>query len=126
MDELLISVGRTPNVKGLGLEDAGVEFDLRSGVKVDEHLRSTNHDIYAAGDVCLKYKFTHTADAAARVVAATPYFPPAENSARLPSPGARLRTRRWRTSGFVRKTALAMPWRWIRSRKISARSTVRF
>ena len=74
VDELLVSVGRTPNVSGLGLEDAGVEFDVRAGVKVDEHLRSTNHDIYAAGDVCLKYKFTHTADAAARVVAANALF----------------------------------------------------
>ncbi|MHB8173559.1 MAG: mercuric reductase [Nitrospirota bacterium] len=70
VDEVLVSVGRAPNVDGLGLEAAGVEFDVRTGVKVDKHLRSTNRDIFAAGDVCLKFKFTHTANYAARVVVA--------------------------------------------------------
>ncbi len=68
VDELLVSVGRTPNAEGLGLEAAEVEFDAR-GVKVDKYLRSTNRDIFAAGDVCLKLKFTHTAEYAARIVA---------------------------------------------------------
>ncbi len=66
--EILVAVGRSPNVDGLGLEAAGVEFDARRGVTVDEHLRTTNPRIYAAGDVCLALKFTHTADAAARIV----------------------------------------------------------
>ena len=68
VDEILIGVGREPNVEGLGLEAAGVEFDLRTGVRVDDHLRTTNRRIYAAGDVCMRYKFTHAADAAARIV----------------------------------------------------------
>lgn len=67
-DEILVAVGRSPNVKGLGLEAAGVEYDARKGVKVDEHLRTTNTRIFAAGDICLALKFTHTADAAARIV----------------------------------------------------------
>jgi pyruvate/2-oxoglutarate dehydrogenase complex dihydrolipoamide dehydrogenase (E3) component len=67
-DELLVATGRSPNVQGLGLEAAGVEYDARGGVVVDETLRTSNPDIYAAGDICLKYKFTHTADASARVV----------------------------------------------------------
>ncbi len=74
VDELLVSVGRTPNVEGLGLEAAGVEFDARAGVAVNEYLRSANRDIYAAGDVCLRFKFTHTAEYAARVVTANALF----------------------------------------------------
>ncbi|MEE8425160.1 MAG: mercuric reductase, partial [Elusimicrobiota bacterium] len=68
VDEVLVGVGRAPNVKGMGLEDVGVEYDARKGVTVDDTLRTTNPDIYAAGDVCSKYKFTHTADALARIV----------------------------------------------------------
>ena len=68
VDEILVGAGRAPNVDGMGLETAGVEYDTRKGVLVDDHLQTTNHKIYAAGDVCMKYKFTHSADAAARIV----------------------------------------------------------
>jgi len=67
VDEILVGAGRTPNVDGLDLENAGVEYDSRSGVKVDDHLRTTNPRIYAAGDVCIPYKFTHTAEATAKI-----------------------------------------------------------
>ncbi len=67
-DEILVGYGRVPNVDGLGLESAGVEYDARHGVHVDDRLRTANKRIYAAGDVCLRHKFTHTADAAARIV----------------------------------------------------------
>ncbi len=67
-DAILVGAGRMPNVEGLGLETAGVAFDTRTGVTVNDHLRTTNKRIYAAGDVCLRYKFTHTADASARIV----------------------------------------------------------
>jgi len=66
-DEILLAVGRAPNTDGLGLEAAGVSFD-RTGVKVDDRLRTTNTRIYAAGDICSVYKFTHAADAMARIV----------------------------------------------------------
>jgi pyruvate/2-oxoglutarate dehydrogenase complex dihydrolipoamide dehydrogenase (E3) component len=66
-DEIIVAVGRAPNVEGLGLERAGVETDER-GVKVDDRLRTSNPRIYAAGDVCSAFKFTHAADAMARVV----------------------------------------------------------
>ena len=68
VDEILVGAGRVPNVDGLNLEAAEVEYDQREGVIVNDHLQTTNHHIYAAGDICLKYKFTHTADAAARIV----------------------------------------------------------
>jgi pyruvate/2-oxoglutarate dehydrogenase complex dihydrolipoamide dehydrogenase (E3) component len=66
VDEVLIGAGRSPNVEGIGLEAAGVEFDRKRGVRVDDRLRTTNPHIFAAGDVCLETKFTHTADFAAR------------------------------------------------------------
>jgi pyruvate/2-oxoglutarate dehydrogenase complex dihydrolipoamide dehydrogenase (E3) component len=68
VDEILVGIGRAPNVENLGLEDAGVRFDTRQGVVVNDRLRTTNRHIYAAGDICLQYKFTHMADAAARIV----------------------------------------------------------
>jgi pyruvate/2-oxoglutarate dehydrogenase complex dihydrolipoamide dehydrogenase (E3) component len=66
-DEILVGVGRAPNVEGLGLTDAGIAHD-RSGVTVNDYLQTTNPRVYAAGDVASRYKFTHTADAAARIV----------------------------------------------------------
>jgi len=67
-DEILVGVGRTPNVDRLNLDAADVEFDVRRGVHVDDRLRTTNRRIYAAGDVCSRFKFTHAADFMARVV----------------------------------------------------------
>jgi len=67
-DQILIGMGRVPNVENLGLEAAGVEYDLRAGIKVSDNLRTRNSNIYAAGDCCMQYKFTHAADAAAQIV----------------------------------------------------------
>ncbi len=67
VDEILIGVGREPNVEGLNLEAAGVGYDKR-GVQVDDCLRTSNRRIYAAGDICSPFKFTHAADAMARIV----------------------------------------------------------
>jgi pyruvate/2-oxoglutarate dehydrogenase complex dihydrolipoamide dehydrogenase (E3) component len=67
-DEILAGIGRVPNVEDLGLDAAGVEFDTTHGIRVDDFLRTTNPRIYAAGDVCLERKFTHMADASARIV----------------------------------------------------------
>jgi pyruvate/2-oxoglutarate dehydrogenase complex dihydrolipoamide dehydrogenase (E3) component len=72
-DEILVAAGRAPNVEGLGLEAAGVEHD-RSGVTVDDRLRTTNRRIFAAGDVALDWKFTHAADAAAKIVVQNALF----------------------------------------------------
>lgn len=81
-DAILVAVGRTPNVEGLGLEDAGVSYDRENGIEVDDKLRTSNHEIYAAGDVCSRYKFTHAADAMARVVIQNAlYLPTARASA---------------------------------------------
>lgn len=66
-DEILVAVGRAANVEGLGLEAAGVAF-TREGVTVDDFLRTSNARIYAAGDICTRFRFTHAADAMARLV----------------------------------------------------------
>ncbi len=68
VDEILISTGRSPNVEGLNLEAIGVEYNTHTGVFVNDNLQTTNPRIYAAGDICMKYKFTHAADFAARIV----------------------------------------------------------
>ena len=67
-DEILTGIGRVPNVSGLGLEAAQVEYDTVSGIRVNDFLQTTNPRIYAAGDVCLEHKFAHMADATARIV----------------------------------------------------------
>lgn len=68
VDQLLVAVGRAPNVQGLGLENVGVKYDERLGVEVNDRLQTSNPSIYAAGDICSKYKFTHAADFMARIV----------------------------------------------------------
>ena len=68
VDEILIGTGRAPNVEGLNLEAVGVQYDQRKGVLVNDCLQTTNRRIYAAGDVCLDWKFTHAADFSARIV----------------------------------------------------------
>ncbi|TWT48230.1 Mercuric reductase [Thalassoglobus neptunius] len=67
-DRVLLGIGRTPNIDGMGLEVAGVEYDSGSGVQVDDRLRTTNPKIFAAGDVASRFRFTHAADFMARIV----------------------------------------------------------
>ncbi len=75
VDEILAGAGRAPNVEGLNLEGVGVDYD-RKGVKVNDYLQTTNPQIYAAGDICMNWKFTHAADAAARIVIKNTLFSP--------------------------------------------------
>jgi len=76
VDEILVGAGRAPNVEGLNLAAVGVEYDQRQGVKVNDYLQTTNPKIYAAGDICMNWKFTHAADAAARIVIKNTLFSP--------------------------------------------------
>ncbi|MGF1602769.1 MAG: mercuric reductase [Thermosynechococcaceae cyanobacterium] len=76
VDEILAGAGRAPNVQGLNLEVVGVDYDPRRGVVVNDHLQTTNPQIYAAGDICMNWKFTHAADAAARIVLKNTLFSP--------------------------------------------------
>lgn len=66
-EALLNGTGRLPNVHGLDLDSAGVKFDSKRGVVVDEYYQTTNSRIYACGDVASAFKFTHAADWSARL-----------------------------------------------------------
>ena len=72
-DQLLVAVGRAPNVEGLGLEQAGVRYD-QAGVAVNDRLRTSSRRIYAVGDICSRHQFTHAADAQARLVIGNALF----------------------------------------------------
>lgn len=86
VDRLLIATGRSPNVEGLALDAAGVRADGR-GIMVNDRLQTTNPRIYACGDVCSEHKFTHAADAHARIVVRNALF-----------------------GGRARASALLIPW----------------
>ncbi|HET7321727.1 MAG TPA: mercuric reductase [Longimicrobiaceae bacterium] len=73
-DQILIATGRSPNVEGLALETAAVRFDGRKGIEVDDRLRTSNRRIYAIGDVASPFRFTHVADAQARMVVRNALF----------------------------------------------------
>ncbi len=88
VDEILVAAGRRPNVEALDLARAGVASDPATGVVVDDFLATANPRIYAAGDVCFPYKFTHAADFLARTVIRNALFP----------------------LGRARASALTIPW----------------
>jgi pyruvate/2-oxoglutarate dehydrogenase complex dihydrolipoamide dehydrogenase (E3) component len=74
VDEILTGIGRSPNIEGMDLGVAGVQCGTETGIVVNDFLQTTNPRIYAAGDVCLDHKFTHTADASARIVVQNALF----------------------------------------------------
>jgi len=74
VDAILTGTGREPNIEGLNLEAAGVHYDADHGICVNHFLQTSNRRIYAAGDVCLEHKFTHSADASARIVVRNALF----------------------------------------------------
>jgi pyruvate/2-oxoglutarate dehydrogenase complex dihydrolipoamide dehydrogenase (E3) component len=85
-DAVLVGVGRAPNVEGLNLEAAGVAYDAKQGVQVDDHLRTTNRRVFAAGDICSRFKFTHAADAMARLAIQNALFFPTGRASALVIP----------------------------------------
>jgi len=72
-DHLLVAVGRRPNIEGMGLEAAGVDYGP-GGIEVDDSLRTSNARIFALGDVASKLQFTHLADAQARMMIKNAFF----------------------------------------------------
>jgi len=65
---LLVATGRTPNVQGIGLEAAQVEFDERRGVHVNDLMQTSNPNIYSVGDCSSQWQFTHMAGTQAQMV----------------------------------------------------------
>src|SRR5205807_1784231 len=74
-DAILLGVGRAPNVEGLDLEAAGVAYDTKAGVHVNDRLRTSNPRVFAVGDICSRFQFTHAADALARIAVQNALFP---------------------------------------------------
>ena len=74
VDAILTGIGHAPNVQGLNLEAAGVNYDATDGIRIDDFMRTTNPRIYAAGDVCRLHKNTQTGAAAARIVVQNALF----------------------------------------------------
>jgi len=72
-ESILVALGRSANVEGIGLEDIGVEFSPR-GIKVDNRLRTKHKHIYAAGDVTGGYQFTHAAGYEGSIVISNAIF----------------------------------------------------
>lgn len=72
-DVLLVAAGRAPNIEDLGLEAGEVAVD-RTGIVVNDRLRTSNPRIFAVGDVSSPYQFTHAADAQARLALANALF----------------------------------------------------
>ncbi len=68
VDQVLAGIGRQPNVEGMNLQEAGIAYDERAGVTVNDRLQTTNPRVFAAGDICSSFKFTHAADFMARIV----------------------------------------------------------
>ena len=72
-DAILVAVGRAADIEGLNLEAAGVR-SAADGIFVNQRLQTTNPRVFAAGDVASAYKFTHAADAMARIVVQNALF----------------------------------------------------
>jgi len=72
-DAILVAVGRTPNIHGLGLDDIGIKLN-RTGIEVDRRLRTNHKHIYAAGDVNGGYQFTHAAGYEGGIVVSNAIF----------------------------------------------------
>ncbi|MFZ4628295.1 MAG: mercuric reductase [Blastocatellia bacterium] len=81
-DTILVATGRSPNLEGLGLEQAGIAFTT-AGVQVNDFLQTSNDRVYAAGDVCSANKLTHAADAMARIAIRNALFAGRERVSRL-------------------------------------------
>ena len=86
-EAVLVAAGRAPNVTGMGLEAAGVTYD-RTGIQVDDGLRTTAKGIYAVGDVASRYQFTHAADHQARIAVQNALFFGRGRASRLVIPWA--------------------------------------
>jgi pyruvate/2-oxoglutarate dehydrogenase complex dihydrolipoamide dehydrogenase (E3) component len=67
-DAVLVAAGRCPNVTGMDLETAKIEYDTKAGLTVNDKLQTSNPRVYGVGDCCSKFKFTHAADFMARAV----------------------------------------------------------
>ncbi len=74
-DNLLVSLGRSPISKGIGLEKSGVKLDKKGYIQVNDTLQTSVRNIYACGDVVGPYQFTHMAGYQGSIVVRNVIFP---------------------------------------------------
>lgn len=79
VDEILVSIGRTPNIHSLDLKKANVDYN-QQGIKVNQKLQTTNKKIYGCGDVIGGYQFTHVAGYEATIVLQNALFFPSKKA----------------------------------------------
>ncbi len=102
VDAILIGTGRLPNVQGMNLEAARVEYDAKQGVHINDFLQTTNRRIYATGDVCMEHKFAHIEGVSAHIVTQNAVIFQAQSGSALRQfPGAPIPTRRLHMSGCM-------------------------
>ncbi|RJG11770.1 mercury(II) reductase [Massilia cavernae] len=63
-DDLLIATGRAPNTRSLALETAGVPVNAQGAIVIDRGMRTSNPNVYAAGDCTDQHQFVYVAAAA--------------------------------------------------------------
>jgi pyruvate/2-oxoglutarate dehydrogenase complex dihydrolipoamide dehydrogenase (E3) component len=88
VDKVLVAVGRVRNLESLGLDQAGVKWDARTGVQVNSFGETNVKGVYAIGDVTPTSAFTHSANAQGRRVVqriAFPYLPIAKKEPLFPN-----------------------------------------
>lgn len=88
VDKVLVAIGRVRNLKSLGLEQAGVRWDAKTGVQVNSYGETNVKGVYAVGDVTPTSAFTHSANAQGRRVVqriAFPYLPMAKKEPLFPN-----------------------------------------
>merc|ERR1719242_1721870 len=73
-DAVFVSCGQQPNVERVGLHKAGIQYHRQRGIVVNDFLQTTNPDVYAAGDCCTRYQYTHMADDMAKIVVRNALF----------------------------------------------------
>ncbi len=74
VDSLLVATGRRPNTEALHLDSAGIATRNDGSIATDTRLRTANRRVFAVGDVTLSERFTHAADASARIAVRNALF----------------------------------------------------
>ena len=73
-EHLMIATGRKPNVENMDLEKANIKYDTVNGIIINDFCETSSSNIYAAGDCCNKFQFTHMVDSMAKIVVPNALF----------------------------------------------------
>jgi pyruvate/2-oxoglutarate dehydrogenase complex dihydrolipoamide dehydrogenase (E3) component len=85
-EKILAATGRVPDLSRMNLDTGLVAFDPAGGIRVDDHLRTSNEAVFAAGDCCLDTKYTAAAEASAHIALQNAFFPVKRRWSSVPVP----------------------------------------